>query len=221
MEERNSSLKSSLVSFLRNAWDLFILQMLWIICSLPVITMGPATSALFSVTLKIARDEPASAIKDFFTAFKADFKQALVLGLISLAGAVIIYSDIVYALSLEGNFKTLFLIVSGIMITLWLIFTTFSFPLQARYENSLKMHIRNSFLAAFGAPGKTIRIWIVYAIPMALLLFSQDVFIYIGWIFIFYGVTIPVFINSKTLRTIFDKISGETDHDKDSSNQIG
>ena len=215
MEDRNSNLKSALSSFLRNAWDLMILQLLWIVCSLPVITMGPATSALFSVTLKIARDEPASAAKDFFAALKTNFKQALVLGLIALAGAFIAYVDIVYALSLEGNTKKMFLIVSGMVIAVWLIFTSFSFPLQARYENSLKMHIKNSFLAAFCAPGKTILMWVVYAIPVAVCLFAYDVFIYVGWFFIFYGVTLPIYINSKTLRTIFDRMTGGTQNDKE------
>lgn len=214
MEDKNSNLKTSLGNFLRNAWDLMILQLLWIICSLPVITMGPATSALFSVTLKLAREEPASAAKDFFAALKENFKQALVLGLIALAGALIAYADIVYALSLEGNMKKTYLIVSGVVIALWLIFTSFSFPLQARYDNSLKMHIKNSFLAAFCAPGKTISMWVIYAVPVVLFLFAYEVFVYVGWIFIFYGVTLPIYINSKTLRTIFDRMTGETDHDK-------
>ena len=126
MEERNSNLKASLGNFLRNAWDLWILQLLWILCSLPVLTMGPATSALLSVTLKLAREESVSPVREFFTAFKTNFKQALVLGLIALAGVVIAYSDIVYALAQEGNEKKLFLIVAGIVIALWLIFTSFS-----------------------------------------------------------------------------------------------
>ena len=214
MEDRSSKLKASLGSFLRNAWDLMILQLLWIICSLPIFTMGPSTSALFSVMLKIARDEPVSAARDFFAAFKSNFKQALVLGLISLAGAFIAYNDIVYALSLEGNMKKLFLIVSVFVVFIWLIFTSFSFPLQARYENSLKGHIRNTFLAPFCAPGKTIRMWIVYAIPAALIYFAYDIFVYVGWIFIFYGFSLPAYINSKTLRTIFDKMSGGVENDK-------
>ncbi len=176
--------------------------------------MGPATSALFSVTLKLARDESVSPVKEFFTALKLNFRQSLVLGLIALAGAIIAYSDIVYALSLEGNMKTVFLIVAGVVIALWLIFTSFSFALQARYDNSLKAHIRNSFLAAFCAPGKTIRMWLIYACPVVLLLAAYDVFIYVGWIFVFYGLTLPVSINSKTLRDIFDKMTGENDHDK-------
>lgn len=214
MEERNSNLKASLGNFLRNAWDLWILQLLWILCSLPVLTMGPATSALLSVTLKLAREESVSPVREFFTAFKTNFKQALVLGLIALAGVVIAYSDIVYALAQEGNEKKLFLIVAGIVIALWLIFTSFSFPLQARYDNTIKMHIRNSFLAAFCAPWKTITIWVIYAVPVAMILLAYEVSIYIGWIFIFYGMSLPAYINSKTLRTIFDKMTGGSDHDK-------
>ncbi len=214
MEDWSSKLKASLGSFLRNAWDLMILQLLWLICSLPIITIGPSTSALFSVTLKIARDEPVSVARDFLAALKSNFKQALVLGLIALAGAFIAYTDIVYALSLEGNMKKMFLIVSIFVVFIWLIFTSFSFPLQARYDNSIRGHIRNAFLAPFCAPGKTIQMWIVYAIPVALIYFAYNLTIYIGWIFIFYGLSLPAYINSKTLRTIFDKMSGGVEDDK-------
>ena len=221
MEDRNSNLKSSLGRFLRNAWDLFILQMLWLVCSLPIITMGPATSALFSVTLKIARDEPVSTAKEFFAALKTNFKQALVLGLIALAGAFIAYTDFNYAIALEGNQKNAFLIVTGIVIAVWLIFTSFSFPLVARYDNSLKNHIKNTFLAAFCAPGKTITMWAVYAFPVLLFIVAYDVALYIGWIYVIYGISLPVYINSKTLRTIFDKMSGGTQNDQNGSKEAG
>lgn len=221
MGDRNSAFKSSLGRFLTNAWDLLILQLIWIVCSLPVITMGPATSALFSVTLKMARDESSAPAKEFFSAFKKNFKQALVLGLIALAGAAIVCSDLVYALSLEGNMKTVFLIVSGIVIVIWFIFTSFSFPLQARFENTLKLHIVNSFLAAFCAPCKTLLMWVVYLIPAALIWFIPELIAYIGWVYLLFGFSLPVYINSRTLRTIFDTMTGENKDEQERSEEAG
>lgn len=215
MEARNDNLKASLGRFLRNACDLMILQFLWIVCSLPVLTIGPATSALFSVMLKIAGDEPVATAREFFESFKTNFRQAFVLGLIALFGAAVAYSDVVYALALEGNMRTVFLIASGIFIGIWLIFTTFTFPLQARYDNTLKMHIRNAFLAAFCAPGKTLLMWLVYAIPVALLIFALQFVIYIGWAYLLFGISLPVYINSKTLRDIFDRLVGGQKDDQE------
>lgn len=215
MEDRNNKLKTGLGQFLRNACDLMILQFLWIACSLPIVTIGPATSALFSVTLKIAREEPVETAREFFEAFKSNFKQAFVLGLIALFGAVVAYSDVIYALSLEGSMRKVFFVLSGVVIGVWLIFTSYTFPLQARYENTLKMHIRNAFIAAFSAPGKTLVMWIVYAFPVVLIIFLTKFVIYIGWAFLLFGVSLPVFINSKTLRDIFDKLVGGQSNDKE------
>ena len=53
--------------------DLLILNFLTLFCSLPVITIGPALCGLYTVTLKVARDEPVETIRMFFAAFKKNF----------------------------------------------------------------------------------------------------------------------------------------------------
>ncbi len=189
--------------------DLLILNLLWLLCSLPVLTAGPATSSLFAVTLKIARGEPVETIREFFKAFKDNFKQALLLGLIAIAGIIVIYADVTFALEFEGAMKYLYLIVAGIICALLLIFISYSFALNARYENTMKGTVKNAFLLAFVSPGKTLGMWLIYAIPVALLLLlPRYVVAYIGFLFILFGISLPVYINSQTLNKIFDKVSG-------------
>ncbi len=205
MDQRDK-LKSSFGRFMRAMADLLILNFLTLFCSLPVITIGPALCGLYTVTLKIARDEPVETIRMFFAAFKKNFFQGLILGSIAVFGAIIIYVDGVYAFSIEGTAKIVFCIVTGLIGSVWLTYVCYVFALQARYENSVKGQIRNAFLLAFVSPLKTVLMWIILAIPVLLILYLPQSFIaYASSLFIMFGISLPVFCNSVILRGIFDR----------------
>ena len=186
--------------------DLLFLNLLWLLCSLPILTIGPATCALFTVTLKIARDEPVATVREFFSAFKSNFRQGFVLGLIALFASAVIFADGIYAFSVEGTAKIVFCLVTGIMGALFLTYVCYVFALQAKFENTIRAHIKNTFLLAFCAPGKTVLMWLILALPVALfLLLPQFVVAYIGVLYLMFGISCPVYFNSRILRSIFDR----------------
>lgn len=216
--DKNSNLKTGIGRFLTVLCDLMLLNVLWIVCSFPIITMGPATCALFSVMLKIAGDEPVSTLSEFFSAFKSNFKKGFILGILALFGAVIVYCDIVYGLSLDGKGHILFLAIAGVAAALWLIVTSFAFPLQARYENSVKSHILNSFALAFCAPGRMLLMWLVYAVPVLLVfILPFEPLAYIGWAYLLFTVSAPVYFTSKILLKVFAKIPSASGEIQDES----
>ena len=77
------------------------LNLLWMVCSLPVLTAGAATAALYDVTLRLAREEEPPLTSRFFKAFRANFRQATILWLILLGVGALLGADgyILYCLS--------------------------------------------------------------------------------------------------------------------------
>lgn len=69
--------------------DLIMLNVVFLICCLPIVTIGASLTALHYVTLKMARNEESYIIRSFFKSFKQNFKQATVINLIMLAVAAI------------------------------------------------------------------------------------------------------------------------------------
>lgn len=65
---------SWIMRILTRIFDLIILNLLFIICSLPVITIGTSLSALYSVTLKMVRNEEGYIVRGFFKAYKENLK---------------------------------------------------------------------------------------------------------------------------------------------------
>ena len=68
--------------FMGKLVDVFILTLLWAVCCIPIITIGPASTAVYYVTLKLVRDEESYTVRSFFKSFKENFKQGSVIGII-------------------------------------------------------------------------------------------------------------------------------------------
>ena len=73
MEQQNK-LKESTIRFFHDLFDLLLVNCLWLMCCLPVVTIGPATCGMYAVTLKLAREEPVNPLKDFLRGLRDNFK---------------------------------------------------------------------------------------------------------------------------------------------------
>ncbi|MBO5999901.1 MAG: YesL family protein, partial [Lachnospiraceae bacterium] len=64
------SMDSPLMKVLSRVADLLILNLLTVVCCIPVITAGAAFSAMYYVLLKMVRGEEGYIVKQYFKAFK-------------------------------------------------------------------------------------------------------------------------------------------------------
>ena len=204
--DRNNKLKDSFLQFFHDLFDLMVVNCLWLLCCLPVVTIGPATCGLYRVTLKLARQEPVGPIKDFYRGFRNNFKPGLALGLLTTALLAIAAGDIWFALNTESG---LFLVVGIIMGTISMILVSFVFALQTMFENPVKTQILNAFKLAFLAPGKTVALWLILLSPVILALaLPGAVMEEVGFVYLIVGISGPVYGASRILRKIFDRVNG-------------
>ena len=208
MSEKNK-LASSLGLFLRRMFDLMVLNILWLLCCLPVFTFGPASSALARVMITLVRGGSEAVAKNYFIAFRRDFGRAVVLGLIGLLGLAIAVSDILFALSLSGGMKILFLIVAVLVSSLVFSYLAYIFALHAFFENSIAGQIRNALSLAAASPMETLAIWLCFAVPVAaILLLPQIVLVYIGFLYILFGVSCPAYFAAKHQAKVIARFDG-------------
>ena len=73
--------------------DFVVLNLLWVLCSIPIITIGASTTALYTVMLKIVKNEEGYLVKGFFKAFRENFKQSTVIWLVFLALGIVLLVD--------------------------------------------------------------------------------------------------------------------------------
>jgi len=202
-------LKKSFLHFLRILGDLMVVNLLWFFCSLPIITVGPATCGMYTVLLKLARKEQTSTIKDFFRAFKDNVKAGFVIGILVLVLALVTYVDANFAANVQGTLQTVYIVVAAVMGAIALTIFCYAFAVQAMFENPLKVQLKNAFSLAFVNPGKTVMMWLITAFPVLVAIaLPQFIVARIGFIYLIMGVSGPAYLNSRLLRDIFDKVNG-------------
>lgn len=186
--------------------DTIIINILFVICSIPIVTIGASITALYSVSMKITRDEDVYAAKEFIKQFKQNFKQSTIIWLILLVVGLFIGLDF-YLCSLMSNdtmgmvFKFVFTLVSVVLAFVLI----YAFPLTARFENSIKNTLSNSILMSIQHLPYTLIMVVLTSAPiLAFILFSQ----YWGQI-IFFNTCISfgfiAYINSIFFNKIFNK----------------
>ena len=93
--DRIFSIDNPFFTIMTKLFDICLLNVLWLVCCLPIITVGSATQAMYYVALKIAEDHEGKIIRSYFTAFRTGFRQSMTLGLIYLGGTVLLLGEIV------------------------------------------------------------------------------------------------------------------------------
>ncbi len=145
------------------------LNLLWMICSLPIITIGASTTALYYACLKIVRDEDFDAGRMFFHSFKQNFKQATVIWLIMLTAGIFLGGDgyILYHLrsNSTGAMAVLWTLLLAIIIAaavIYVIVLLYVFPLLASVENTTGAMLKNAFLIGTHYLFSTILMFLVH-----------------------------------------------------------
>lgn len=146
------SLDSPFVQFMNKVADIMWLNILFIICCIPVVTIGASITAMYYVTLKMVRNEEAYITKSFFKSFKMNFRQATVIWLIILAAGGVLAFD--YAImsgrmgiTIGSNNLASVMQVLLIVVLIFYVFTSiFVFPVLSKFDNSIKNTIKNAFI---------------------------------------------------------------------------
>ena len=198
---------SPVMRVLNRVGDLMILNFLMIICCIPIITVGAAFTALYYVLLKIVRGEEGYLIKGFFKSFKANFRQATLLWLIMLLVLVVYVGDCVIFNYSALEFPKALMIAVVVVAMLLLMMAVYVFPLQARFENSIKNTLKNSLILALVNLPKTILMIVCYAIPLVIIYFSDYALIFV----IMFGISAPAYAATCLYSGIFKKLEPESE----------
>lgn len=185
--------------------DLIILNVVFLICCLPIVTIGASLTALHYVTLKMARNEESYIVRSFFKSFKQNFKQATIINLIMLAVGAILYLDLNIVSNMTGSMSSVLYILLIAFGFVYLIIFLYIYPVLAKFYNSIKNTFRNSLLMAIRHLPYTILMAVITVAPAAVFLIqSFRVQSTVIMLLILMGFALEAFINGHFLVKIFD-----------------
>ena len=156
-------------------WDLICISILWFFCSLPIITLGAASTAAYYTCAKALRHHNGHIFVEFFRSFRLNFRQSTVFTLICAAILAVLVLDCVYFYSTSVFFLYLFYLMIAMVIGCVIYF----FPMLSRFSMTVFMLFRNAAVLMFRHLFKTILLLIlllsvalgVYLMPWGILVF--------------------------------------------------
>lgn len=188
--------------------DLMLLNLVFLLCCVPVVTIGAAVTALDTVCFRILRGTEGRALALFFRSFRQNFRRATALWLVLLLAFGAAAADIWIFFGFSDPLR--FLVVAFMLLLLLALFTAgYAFPLLSQFDNSVFGTLKNAFFLSLGYLPRTLVITILNCLPFALLIVRLDLFLYAGFIWIFLYFAAAAYLNSKLLDKVFAPYRGE------------
>lgn len=187
--------------------DIVILNFLFIIFSIPIITIGASSSALYTVSLKKTNEENISVFKEFMRSFKSNFKISTLAWIFTIILASMLFLDFYISNLISIKFIGVGLKFISTLVSILLIFNiTYLFPMISKFENTLKNTIINSTIISIQYLPYTIIMSIFNVLWIVLLFSLWNSYHYILFFYIIMGFGIVSYINSIILNRIFLKL---------------
>lgn len=200
------SMDNKFFIFMGRVADLCMLNLICIICCIPIITAGASLTALYYVTLKMVRNEEAYIFRSFFKSFKENFRQATVINLIMLAGAALLYLDTNIVREMGNPMGKVMGVIFAVFTMIYLIVLLYLYPVLAKFYNSVKNTFRNALLMGIRHLPYTFLMLLLSACPVLIFFIpSIQVQATLLLLFILMGPAVIAYGNSHFFVKIFDK----------------
>lgn len=188
-------------NFIAKIADVFCLSILWVVCSLPIITAGAANAALHHFSLNLVGDTEDMVLRGFFKPFKDNFKKATLLWLIQVAVGLFLGYDCFLAwqfFASTGSMGAVLVLSVVCCVTLiFLMMSFYTYPLLVTFDFDIKRLLKDSIIISLGNLWHTIAIMLIWVVA------AIGIFYFSGVFFIVVG--LAVFFSSYIVRAVFLK----------------
>ena len=199
------NMDNSLWRFLGRLADVMILNIVFLITCLPVVTIGAAWTSLSYVTLKMSRDEESYIVKSYFKAFRQNFRQATAIWGIALVAMFIFYMDFHIVKNMDQSMAQMMFILLSAIALLFTLTLLYVFPVLAKFDNTIMGTIRNAFIMSILQLPKTLVMLVMAFFPLIIYLVSLRL---IPIIFLF-GFSLPAYASAMLYNKFFQKLEDQ------------
>ncbi len=182
--------------------DLVLLNVLTILCSLPVITAGAAGTALFYTVAKLRKGD-GGIFRSYFRCFKDNFRQATILWLILLVvGAGACFCILMYY---QANLPIL-VGCSVLLLLVWGIVLSWLFPMLSRFCSTTFGALKNAVICGINFLPLSLAMTLVNLVPLFLFLFVPEWFFRLLAVWLFLWFSLAAYCNSALLQKPFERL---------------
>lgn len=190
-------------NFMGKITDVACMSVLWLITSLPIITIGASTAAFYSFALDAVQDEEGGVWSSYFSAFRENFKKATLLWLLQLVLTVFLTVNLYAAWNfylIKGilGLGLLSIALFGLLVCIGT--GLYLYPILVTYDFPVKKVIADSFVMAVGNPHVTISVMVLFLLAGVGIWWISGVF--------FFWIGLAIFFSSYFIWGLFLKYAG-------------
>ncbi|MCF4120998.1 YesL family protein [Antribacter sp. KLBMP9083] len=195
---------SPLLRFLTKVADLMILNIVFVVTSVPVITLGASLTALNYTAMKIVTNECESVTGDYFRSLRANFRQGTLLGLAVAFLALVLaaWYMAVEILDVPALAQLVLQAICYLVAFRVVLAALYAFPYLAKFENSVRDVLNNSRLMSLRHLFASLTVLLVTALPVVITVFYPAATVY-GLLWFLIGFAGTAFVNGFVFTSIF------------------
>lgn len=179
---------------------IFMLNLFWLVFSLPVVTMGAATTALIYSSMKVQTGE-GYWYTNFWKSFKENLKQATVIFLLYLVLGAFLIVDFMLGGQTRGPLGVMIQGAAGIIFVPYFLSLLYVFGVQSRFVNPVKATIRYAFFMSL----KNFKYTLQMAILVIFFIWINTTVLFFNFITLIYGFGLMGYFFASYYRKTFDK----------------
>ena len=195
--------------------DLAILNLLFLITSIPIVTIGASVTAMYTICFRFGTDREQGLFRSYFRAFGDNFKQATQIWLILLICGAACCFDVYLFLSLPSMLRYLAVVFCIALVLVVLVFS-YAFPLLSQFENKNKNILTNALFLSLGHLPRSILLVVLNVLPWVLLVTNLITFLQLGFLWVAIYFSASAYAGTFLLKKVFAPYMREEDSDEDS-----
>lgn len=186
--------------------DLFYLNILFILTSLPIITIGASFTALYTITNKMVDDDEPPVKDAYFKAFKENFKQSTTLWIIDLIIFYLMYLQYQYVILYNNEGAKLLFVVLGFEFIFMAFAVPLQFPLVARYINTTGNMFKNALILSLANLWVWFRMFFLWTFPIMIYYVNPKIMFYIWFLWLLIMTSVTAYACSLFLKKFYAKL---------------
>ena len=205
---------SKFMRFMSVLGDLMLLNFIFLLCSVPVVTIGASITALYTVVFRMVREKDSrSVVVQFFRSFRQNFRRATLLWLLLLPAGGVLALDLWLFSVVTGVMRWLSILF--LLLLVLVLFTAgYAFPLLSQFENGVKGTLKNALFLSLAYLPRTLSVTALNLLPFVLLYFNLYLFLYVGFLWIFLYFSAAAYLNARTLERVFAPFREKKEEEK-------
>lgn len=197
-----------LFHFLTTMADYMLLNLCWLVCSIPIVTIGASSAAMHTILGKMLLDEGGGVVLPFFRAFVVNFKAATLYWLVQLGVMVLLVFNLWFSRQHQSTWSILAVTkwVSILLIIYLQSVSVFVYSQIARYENTFGVYIRNAILLVIKNPIRSLLCVAFFAIPFVMVWFNPALFVRTLLLWSLIGITLLYDLTNRMLFPLYKEL---------------